>query len=680
MYSAFRNLSLVARQVAYVADWVFSHHKTAKNMLILMLGLLLSMHSVMFTLGRTATAETTYPTAPTKVCGVASILNGPATAPAGAIVVPAGNNEGLTPNWKDDGFSASNKVFWFAPGVHTLGSDQFSQIQPGSGSTYIGAPGAIIDGQGKNENAFTGNASNVTIKYLTIRNFVTPHDQGAVNHDFGKGWTISNNTMTNNAGAAVFGSTDNVLSYNCLKDNGQYGFQTGASSGTPTNILLDHNEIAGNNTANTEETAGWDGCGCSGGGKFWASEGVTVTNNYVHDNKGIGLWADTLNVGFLFENNWIENNDGPGIMYEVSYNFAIRNNVFKHNATVEGPTNPGFPTGAIYVSESGSDSRVTSAKNNFSQASDITNNLFVDNWSGVVLWENANRFCSQGLPTSECTLVNPSTITVSSCKTALADPARNKQGMTPDYFNDCRWLTKNVKVHDNLFQLTKANVAGCDVNKACGLNAVFSNYGSTKPYTSSVIPTNIAFNQGNDFYKNTYQGPWFFMSWAQSNQHYPLTFADWQKPVTDKCTTPDQVSSGTCNSGFGQDEGSTYNGDTPVPMPPTNPTEPTDPTDPVTPPAENTDPEMPTDDTEAPANSDDEADTEPVTDEQPEAEVPKQSDTETEGVVESAKDVELPSTGIESVFSGILGSSALAYSTATYVRSRRSLRPRHLLR
>jgi hypothetical protein len=345
-----------------------------------------------------------------------------------------------------------------------------------------------------------------------------------------------------------------------MKDNGQYGFQGASDHDTPTHILIDHNEITGNNAANTEASVGWVGCGCSGGAKFWEADDVTVTNNYVHDNLGIGLWADTLDVGFLFEGNWFENNDGPGMMYEVSYNFNIKNNVFKHNATKDGPGNPGFPTAAIYISESGCDSRVSSTGNNFNQTCDISGNLFEDNWGGVALWENSNRFCSNGLPTTQCTLVNPPVITASSCASALADPVKNKPSYTtPNYFNDCRWLTKNVKVHNNTFKLTPANVAQCSISKACGVNAVISNYGSVSPYDNSTVATNIAFNQGNLFYDNTYIGPWYFWGWAQSNLSYPLSFADWQKPVTDKCTTNDETSSGNCNSGFGQDAGSTYN-------------------------------------------------------------------------------------------------------------------------
>jgi Right handed beta helix region len=472
--------------------------------------------------------------------------------------VPAGDNENLTPNFNAAGFSGAGKTFWFEPGVHTLGKGQFGQIQAGAHSTYIGGPGAILDGQHVNQSAFSGTATGVKIQHLTIRNFNTLHDQGTVNHDGGTRWTVQYNTMTHNAGAAIFASTNSVVSYNCLKDNGQYGFQTMSSDGTPTHILFDHNEVSGNNAADTENTAGIAGCGCSGGGKFWASRDVTVSNNYVHDNRGTGLWADTNNVGLLFEGNWIENNDGSGIEYEVSYNFAIRNNVLIHNAVADGPHNGGDPISAIYISESGSDSRVTTKHNNFNKTSDISGNLFKDNWSGVMLWENSNRFCSNGLPTVECTLVNPSVITVKSCASALADPARNKPGNSPDYFKDCRWRTRDVKVHDNEFELNPGKVAGCTTKKLCGVNSLYSQYGSSVPYPGALVATNIAFNQGNVFSHNHYKGPWVFRGWAQSNLAYPLSFKDWRGPVTNKCTAPGEVSGGSCNSGFGQDAASTY--------------------------------------------------------------------------------------------------------------------------
>lgn len=60
------------------------------------------------------------------------------------------------------------------------------------------------------------------------------------------------------------------------------------ASVTPT---LTNNEISGNATYNWEQVD--PGCGCSGGGKFWQTDGATVTGNYVYDNRNVGLWVDT---------------------------------------------------------------------------------------------------------------------------------------------------------------------------------------------------------------------------------------------------------------------------------------------------------------------------------------------------------------------------------------------------
>ena len=69
------------------------------------------------------------------------------------------------------------------------------------------------------------------------------------------------------------------------------------------------------------------GCGCTGGAKFWAVNGADIRGNWVHDNRGAGLWADTNNNDFLIEDNLIENNDGEAVFYETSYNLILRNNV-----------------------------------------------------------------------------------------------------------------------------------------------------------------------------------------------------------------------------------------------------------------------------------------------------------------------------------------------------------------
>lgn len=464
-------------------------------------------------------AAVSYPTTPpAQICGNSSILGaGPTSAPAGAITVAAGNNSSVD-------FGQSGKTYWFAPGTHTLGTGQYSQIEPANNTTYVGAPGAILDGQNSNLYAFTQHATGVTIRYLTIQNFgkaLDNNNEGVVNHDAGHNWTIEYNTIQNNAGAGVFIGSNNVVRYNCLKDNRQYGFSAYEPDGV-TNVTLDHNEISGNNTDNWE--ARIDGCGCTGGGKFWATSNATITNNYVHDNKSVGIWADNNNAGFLIEGNYVSGNDGVGIMYETSYNALIRNNAIIRNALVDGPGNPGFPTGAIYLSESGSDNRVATSYNT---TLDITGNLIEDNWSGVILWENADRYCGSPANTSsgECTLVNPSVVKEATCNSTNT---KNEP-----YYTDCRWKTKNVKVYGNTFKSTPGNIgANCTFNNSCGVNGIFSNYGtypSWSPYKGTIVQNAITYNQNNTFYNNTYTGSWQFLPFEQGNLK---TFTQWQASPT----------------------------------------------------------------------------------------------------------------------------------------------------
>ena len=438
---------------------------------------------------------------PAKICGDASVLTGPATAPAGAVVVPAGDNSSVD-------LGQADTTYWFAPGVHTLGSGEYDQIVPGDNSTYLGGPDAILDGRGKNRYAFTQHARNVTIKYLTIRNFVAPLSEGTVNHDSGENWTMQYLTVTNNGGAGIFVGAGNVASYNCLKDNSQYGFQGYSGQGGASNIVLDHNEIVGNNTGDWESKI--DGCGCTGGGKFWDVRNVRVTNNYVHDNKSVGLWADTNDNNFLFEGNWIENNDGEAIFWEISYNAAIRNNVIRHNNVKSGQarlaSGDNFPDAAIYISESGGDARVPYDLVG-SPTVDISNNLIEDNYNGVTLWENSDRFCGSLANTSTgyCTLVNPSVANLSTCNATNIAKA--------PYYDDCRWKTQNVKVHHNSFKMNRANFFNCSTTM-CGRNAIFSNYGtypSWSPYKAFKVSEAITYSQGNVFSNNTYVGTWNFM-------------------------------------------------------------------------------------------------------------------------------------------------------------------------
>jgi hypothetical protein len=439
---------------------------------------------------------------PVRICGNNAILGGgPSSPPKGAVVIPAGDDSRtvLAHSWT----MKPGTTYWFAPGVHILGTGQFTQIIPAHGDTFIGAPGAIIDGRHQNLYAFTQPASNVTIRYLTFRNFGAPGDsggQGVVNHDFGANWHIDHITVQHSAGAGVMLGTGNVLAYSCLRDNGEYGFQGGDS-----HITVDHNEVVGNNTDNWE--ARQAGCGCTGGAKFWGVNGATITDNYVHDNLGPGLWADTNNRGFDVENNYFARNQGEGFIYETSYNLRLTHNTFIRNALVAGPHVGGFPDPAVYISESGADNRVPGP---YGETLAITDNTFTDNWGGVVLWENADRYCGSPANTSTgyCTLVNPRVITTSSCKAP-------KLAGEP-YYNDCRWKTQNVLISRNSFTFNPAHIGpACTPAKYCGFNGIFSQWGSWSPYHGTAVEDHITFDQNNHFMSNVYVGPWQFMAQEQ---------------------------------------------------------------------------------------------------------------------------------------------------------------------
>lgn len=456
-------------------------------------------------------------TPPAKICGNTRVLSGPTRPPRGAISVPAGDNSTLS-------LDRPRATYWFAPGVHTLGKAKLDQIIPAVNDTYTGAPGAVISGGGVNDYAFTQQARNVTIEHLTIRDFGSPgadNNQGVVNHDGASNWTIEYNTIKDDAGAGVMLGTNDVLKSNCLTENGQYGFSAYTASG-PRNITITHNEISFNDTYNWEKKD--PGCGCSGGGKLWDTDGATITDNYIHDNENVGVWADTDNSGVDISGNYISDNYAEGVIYEISYNGRISDNTFVHDAVGAGPKNPGFPTGAVYISESGSDSSVAGPYN---KQFSITGNTFTDNWSGVVMWENSNRFCGPDSPDnagSLCTLVAPKIATTSTCRTPKID--------TNPLFADCRWRTINVSVTDNKFSFTRSGVGhGCSASDGCGFNALFSIYGSTVPYKGWIVPTDISDNQNNHFADNSYTGPWSFMA---ANQGVVVSASQWIKGFVDQ--------------------------------------------------------------------------------------------------------------------------------------------------
>ncbi|NYD43066.1 right-handed parallel beta-helix repeat-containing protein [Nocardioides panaciterrulae] len=440
---------------------------------------------------------------PNKVCGTRQ-LDGPASPPPGAKAVRTSQD---LPSLVDR--SAPGTTFWLEPGVHTFGDYLYDQVGPKDGDTFIGAPGAVIEGREVNRYAFGGYAEHVTISYLTIQDFGQGIDdnpgEGVVNQASGDNWYVHHNTIQRNAGAGVFLGNESRVVKNCLRENGEYGFDSFEFDGVH-DIVLRGNEIVRNNTADWESIQ--PGCGCSGGGKFWETRNARVVGNYVHHNYGPGLWADTDDVGFLFRHNYISDNDGEGLFYEISYNALIRDNTFARNGwTIGREEGSDFPTGAIYLSEAGSDVR---AGNLYNRHFRISGNLFVNNWSGIMAWENPARFA--GSPynpsTDFTTLVNPGVATVASC--------RNPHLLSrPPYIDDCRWKTQHLRVEHNTFMFDPAQIpGGCTAARGCGFMGLVGNVGTVpgwSPFVGRGVAKAVSLHQDNIWRNNVYEGPWRFM-------------------------------------------------------------------------------------------------------------------------------------------------------------------------
>ncbi|GAB3414066.1 right-handed parallel beta-helix repeat-containing protein [Flindersiella endophytica] len=477
-----------------------------------------------------AAEPTAYPTAPPAVVCGSSSLTGPATPPSGAVVVPAGDNSGVN-------FRQASTTYYFQTGTHRLGTDPYSQIMPGDGATFVGAPGAVLDGQGLNRYAFTQQATGVTIQYLTITGFVAPRDEGVVNHDSGDGWVVEHNTIRDNSGAGLMAGAANQIRGNCLRDNGQYGLNAYKSGNTITDLVVAGNEFTGNNTDDWEHQE--PGCGCTGGMKFWAVNGADVTGNWIHGNHGPGVWADTNNNDFLIEGNLIEGNESHAIFYEISYNVVIRDNTIRGNAWAAGAEKAAkgdpFPVGAIYLSETDGEPRIPARTGKV----EITGNLLDDNWGGITTWANADRFCnSPASTTGDCTLiVGPANTAQCSAPAIASEPL----------YTDCRWWTKNVEIHHNTFAFDPADVNGGCPTQYCGHMGLLSNWGtypSWSPYMGGVIQQSIVHGSNNSWHDNTYTGPWQFKVTDMGNLVPPAQWVGGQ---------------------YGQDAGSTFDGTTPVP-------------------------------------------------------------------------------------------------------------------
>lgn len=517
---------------------------------------------------------------------------------------------------------APKTVYYLLPGAH-IGS-----LQADAGDAFVGglAGGVrtVLSGEYSHlssaidSNYSNGNQPHVTIEYLTIQKYQPIADAAAINQSSNTDWTLRSNTITlNSPGAGLILGANNTLESNCLTLNGQYGFQSSNVSpwghdsltGGPYNVTIEHNEVSYNDTCDFEgllnnPQIGWKnydpvpsryrnshcgkvvGDGNQGGFKLWRTNGVSISDNYIHDNWGPGIWADTDNANTAYAGNVITDNDGQAIIEEISYNFAIRDNYVARNGWAIGLSNPHFPTPAFYISESGSPQGFggvpacreasCAGKSAYTGHSIISGNVLVDNGGGVFLWQNSDRYCGSGFD-GVCTLVGGGTagpFTLARCGSNLRRAAINPVTYTgrvtgsprEDWWDGCLWKTENVSVTKNVVDFNPAAIPHCDKSAAwreCGANGMYSEYSVARPYMEPggwMIATQLTFHQGNTWQDNVYNGPSTFYGWNQGNIRNPVGWSKWTGEIRqgDMCDSLNEHQSGDCTGPFGQDSGSTF--------------------------------------------------------------------------------------------------------------------------
>ena len=269
-----------------------------------------------------------------------------------------------------------------------------------------------------------------------------------INQNSNTGWTLRYDTVTLNApGAGMIAGADNTLKHNCLTLNGQYGFQSSdvnswgvdSLTGGPYNVTIEDNEISYNDTCDfegplTNTAIGWSNynpvparyrnphCGAVNAGRQRGRlqaladrrrDRSRTTTSTTTGARASGRTRTTRTRRTPATRS--PTTTAQAIIEEISYNFSITNNYLADNGWADGLGNPGFPSPAIYVSQSGSDTMFggvpacpeasCSGQGSYTSQSVISGNTFVNNGGNVFLWQNSDRFCSAGFDNA-CTLVD----------------------------------------------------------------------------------------------------------------------------------------------------------------------------------------------------------------------------------------------------------------------------------
>jgi parallel beta-helix repeat protein len=242
----------------------------------------------------------------------------------------------------------SGQVIWVSPGddlqnaigragvngtvVLRTGVYRGQTLTPKTGQRIVGQSGAVLDGEGKAGGAIVGTRGNhrVTIENLEVRNYRAGNffaavqvDGPANNRSFVNGWRLLNLNVHHNLGHGVNLGNGAKL----LRSRIHHNTQLGVGGYFNTNPVIRGNTIYQNNTRNN------DSGNHAGGIKLISASRPIIQNNYVHHNRGPGIWCDIGCGGAVIANNTVTDHvhdAAAGIQMELSSNALIRDNTIRN--------------------------------------------------------------------------------------------------------------------------------------------------------------------------------------------------------------------------------------------------------------------------------------------------------------------------------------------------------------
>jgi hypothetical protein len=270
---------------------------------------------------------------------------------------------------------------------------------------------------------------------------------GPNEYGYTSGGTAPATGENSGGGYGIDGGSNTTIEYDCLTQDAQGAFNVQSAIG----LHVSSNEISWNGLGEYPDSGGPGASthcgGCSGGAKFFYTLNATVVNNYVHDNYNVGIWGDFNNDGLLFSHNYVASNWSSGFMYEASYNADVADNYFYGNGwasdgawpagvgggdcyggvTCAGGNGPvtgaggGNPFGAVDLSDSGGNASLGTVSvpsgitvpgcasscalpSRYSGELLVTGNVLTDNFGGVKVYTDSNRYPGNINADSACSI------------------------------------------------------------------------------------------------------------------------------------------------------------------------------------------------------------------------------------------------------------------------------------